>query len=81
MRVEIERTADGEAFFRIPVEYLADLKWKDGDVIHWIDNKEVAGLYESPLEKVLRISLAPALVRVSKALCPQATLCIWTFLA
>ncbi|MCT8874201.1 hypothetical protein [Shewanella xiamenensis] len=40
MKVEIESTEDGEAFFRLPDEYLADLKWQDVDVIEWIDNKD-----------------------------------------
>ncbi|MFB2648082.1 hypothetical protein [Shewanella mangrovisoli] len=40
MKVEIERTEDGEPFFRLPDEYLVDLKWEDGDVVYWIDNKD-----------------------------------------
>ncbi|EHC03938.1 hypothetical protein Sbal625DRAFT_4390 [Shewanella baltica OS625] len=48
MKVEIERTEDGEAFFRIPDEYLADLKWQYADVIECIDNMTGAGPYESP---------------------------------
>ncbi|MGL5395769.1 MAG: hypothetical protein ACRDBQ_10885 [Shewanella sp.] len=40
MKVEIEITEGGEAFFRIPNEYLVELKWQDGDVIEWIDNND-----------------------------------------
>ena len=40
MKVEIERTEDGEAFFRLPDEYLADLKWQYADVIEYIDNND-----------------------------------------
>ncbi|MCS6126607.1 hypothetical protein G3485_00025 [Shewanella baltica] len=62
MKVEIERTEDGEAFFRLPDEYLADLKWQDGDVIEWIDNKDGTWTLRKSSVQVLRISHAPFLV-------------------
>lgn len=40
MRVTIQETKDGEAFFEIPDEYLEQLQWEEGDIIEWIDNKD-----------------------------------------
>jgi bifunctional DNA-binding transcriptional regulator/antitoxin component of YhaV-PrlF toxin-antitoxin module len=40
MKVKIERTEDGEAFFRIPDEYQEELQWEEGDTIKWVDNKD-----------------------------------------
>lgn len=40
MNVKIEKTDEGQAFFRIPDEYLEDLQWQEGDVIEWIDNRD-----------------------------------------
>lgn len=39
MRVKIEKTSNGELFFRIPDEYQAELKWQESDIIQWIDNQ------------------------------------------
>jgi bifunctional DNA-binding transcriptional regulator/antitoxin component of YhaV-PrlF toxin-antitoxin module len=40
MKVKIEKTKDGEAYFIIPDEYLDELQWKEDDLIDWVDNKD-----------------------------------------
>jgi bifunctional DNA-binding transcriptional regulator/antitoxin component of YhaV-PrlF toxin-antitoxin module len=40
MKVKIEKTEEGEAFFRIPDKYQEELQWEEGDTIKWLDNKD-----------------------------------------
>ncbi|HBC3976575.1 MULTISPECIES: MbcA/ParS/Xre antitoxin family protein [Vibrio] len=40
MKVKIEKTCDGEAFFNIPETLQKELQWEDGDQIEWLDNKD-----------------------------------------
>ncbi|AWA98990.1 MbcA/ParS/Xre antitoxin family protein [Vibrio parahaemolyticus] len=40
MKVKIEKTSDGEAFFNIPEILQKELQWNEGDQIEWLDNKD-----------------------------------------
>ena len=40
MKVKIEKTGDGEAFFNIPEILQKELQWNEGDQIEWMDNKD-----------------------------------------
>lgn len=35
MKVKVEKTEEGELFFRLPDEYQEELNWQDGDLIQW----------------------------------------------
>ena len=40
MKVKIEKTGDGEAFFNIPEILQKELQWNEGDQIEWMYNKD-----------------------------------------
>ncbi|WP_407832381.1 MbcA/ParS/Xre antitoxin family protein [Vibrio rotiferianus] len=40
MKVKIEKTCDGEAFFNIPEILQEELQWEEGDQIEWLDNND-----------------------------------------
>ncbi|WP_050907882.1 MbcA/ParS/Xre antitoxin family protein [Vibrio harveyi] len=40
MKVKIEKTGDGEAFFNIPEILQKELQGNEGDQIEWMDNKD-----------------------------------------
>ncbi|TOL41370.1 hypothetical protein CGH98_24135 [Vibrio parahaemolyticus] len=40
MKVKIEKTSDGEAFFTIPEILQKQLQWNEGDQIEWLENKD-----------------------------------------
>ncbi len=40
MRVKIEKTEEGELFFRLPDEYQEELNWQDGEAIQWSVNDD-----------------------------------------
>lgn len=40
MRVKIEKTEEGELFFRLPDEYQEELNWQDGELIQWSVNDD-----------------------------------------
>ncbi len=40
MKVTIQKTKSGEAFFEIPEEFQEELQWKEGDLVEWIDNQD-----------------------------------------
>lgn len=40
MRVKIEKTEEGELFFRLLDEYQEELNWQDGELIQWSVNDD-----------------------------------------
>ena len=40
MKVKIEKTCDGEAFFSTPEILQEELQWGEGDQIEWLDNND-----------------------------------------
>ncbi|MCR9848055.1 MbcA/ParS/Xre antitoxin family protein [Vibrio antiquarius] len=40
MKVKIEKTCDGEAFFNIPEILQKELQWEEGDQIEWLNNND-----------------------------------------